>query len=146
MRLTEEFAIAPSATAASLASQWRRERWFLFAIPVVASAVAGFFDWRWLIVALIMVFIIWPMALFFVWISVALSPEAVRSSIPHTVGVDDEWMVITYAVREGYPTPEPERISRADILRVEQGKKHVAVYVAGGRIILLPPGCRIFFN
>lgn len=137
---TEVFAIAPSATAAMLAQRWLGRRWFLFILPA-GALVAGLADWRWLIVALVMVFVLWPMALFFVWIDAALRPEAVRSAQPHLVEFGPDGLRVVYEEREGYRTPPAEWHAWTAVAEVEECGKLLVHRMCDGRCVYVPLSC-----
>ena len=135
---TAEFSIAPSATATLLARRWLGRRWLFFALPVGAALLAAAVDWRFALVALMMVFIAWPMALSFVWFGEALDPAAVRASQPHALIFDERGIAVEYAVREGYATPAPELTEWGDIAAVEHGRERVCYTCRDGRCIVVP--------
>lgn len=135
---TPEFSIAPSATAALLARQWLGRRWLFFVVPVAAALVAGAIDWRWFVVALMMLFIIWPMALFFVWCNHALAPAAVRSSQPHAVEFGPDGLRVEYTPREGYRELAAESIPWREIRGVEHSRHTVVYTCADGRTVVVP--------
>ena len=137
---TSEFTIAPSATAAQLAQQWLWKRWFLFVVPVVVLLVMGLWDLRWLIVAMMVIFILWPLALFFVWCTTALAPDAVSASRPHSVIFGERGMTIEYAPEEGFRPIAPEFIAWKDVREIEQGGKYLSIITVSGRRILVPSG------
>lgn len=138
MITTREFAIAPSATAAHLARQWLWRRWPLFVLPVAALLVASTADVRFALVALMVVFVVWPMALAFVWFGRALAPDAVRASCPHCLEFSASGLRIIYGEREGYPTPPAESVEAADVKAVDDRGKTIAIVLAGGRSIIVP--------
>lgn len=135
---TPEFSIAPSATAALLARRWLGRRWLFFLVPVMAALVSALSDWRWFVVALMMLFIIWPMALFFVWCNHALDPDAVRASQPHTVGFGTSGITLAYTPREEYPTIQPEIVPWHDIRHIEHTGRMEVFVCLGGRRIMVP--------
>lgn len=137
---TEPFAIAPSATAAFLARQWLGRRWLFWALPAVAALLAGLADVRYVVVALMIVFIAWPMALSFVWFGDALAPEAVRASHPHAVEFDEHGISVEYIEREGFATPAAEHVAWTDVRTVEHGKSYVCFGLHSGHRILVPAG------
>ncbi|MDE6498240.1 MAG: hypothetical protein K2L21_06230 [Muribaculaceae bacterium] len=135
---TSEFAIAPSVTAARLAQQWLWKRWFLFVVPVAVLLVMGLWDLQWLIVAMMAIFILWPMALFFVWCTTALAPDAVRSSRPHSVVFDERGLVLEYREEEGFSRLNPEIIEWKDVREIEHDGGYMRFVTVAGRSILLP--------
>jgi len=135
---TPEFAIAPSVIAAILARQWLGRRWLFFVFPVLAALVAGLFDLRMFIVAFILLLLVWPMALSFVWFSHALEPEAVRSSLPHVLEFDEYGINIVCTASDEHSVPQPERILWPDITSATQGRGHIIYKCTGGRHVVVP--------
>lgn len=134
---TTVFAIAPSATSRILAGRRLERRWWLFVLPVAAALVAALADIRWLFVALIMVFMIWPAALFFVWTGAAITVEAARASLPHSIRFDASGLHIAYIDGENYRTPAAEFVPWAAISgREERGRN--MIFYAGTRLIAVP--------
>lgn len=135
---TDEFTVAPSATAARLARQWLWRRRFFLALPVAALALAGMADWRFLVVALMVVFIIWPMALGFVWMNAALAPDAVRASQPHRMEFTADGIRTVYTPRDGYPPVAPQLVEWSDVKSITDDGRTVAIEMHDGRNISVP--------
>lgn len=135
---TDEFTVAPSATAARLARLWLWRRRFFLALPVAALALAGMADWRFLVVALMVVFIIWPMALGFVWINAALAPDAVRASQPHRMEFTDDGIRTVYTPREGYAPVAPQSVAWGDVKSISDYGRNIVIELRGGRNVSIP--------
>lgn len=135
---TDEFTVAPSATAARLARLWLWRRRFFLALPVAALAIAGMADWRFLVVALMVVFIIWPMALGFVWMNAALAPDAVRASQPHRMEFTADGIRTVYTPRDGYPPVAPQSVAWSDVKSITDDGRTVAIEMRDGRNISVP--------
>lgn len=102
--------------------------------------VMGIFDLRWLIVAMMYVFILWPFALFFVWCNAALTPEAVKASRPRCIVFDENGMSVEYTMVDGYATPAGEVIGWQSVEEVEQGSKYLVFRCAAGAPVRVPIG------
>ena len=137
---TEVFAIAPSATAAVLARRWLGRRWLFFILPVVACLIIGLTDWRWVLVALMTVFVLWPMALFFVWTDTALRPEAVRASQPHCLQFDESGFSIFYEQRDGYSNIPPEQYEWSKVTGCEDSGRYMTLGLRDGGFVRVPAG------
>lgn len=135
---TDEFTVAPSATAARLARLWLWRRRFFLALPVAALAIAGMADWRFLVVALMVVFIIWPMALGFVWMNAALAPDAVRASQPHRMEFTADGIRTVYTPRDGYPPVAPQSVVWSDVKSLSDDGRNVVIEMHDGRGISVP--------
>lgn len=74
---------------------WRLKRYvWLPAGVMAATAVAGFFDVRFLFVLLIEAFILLPGAMALVVLSESLSPDSLRETTPHKVEVSDAGIIL----------------------------------------------------
>lgn len=87
---TAPFRIAPSAYASVVVRQWLRRWWWLVALPPAASltvaAVSG--DVRYLLLAFVLICLVAPLALLFVYYYYALDPRASINLPLHTVACD----------------------------------------------------------
>lgn len=135
---TDEFTVAPSATAARLARLWLWRRRFFLALPVAVLALAGMADWRFLVVALIVVFIIWPMALGFVWMNAALAPDAVRASQPHRMEFTADGIRTVYTTRDGYPPVAPQSVEWSDVKSITDDGRNVTIEMRDGHSVCIP--------
>lgn len=70
----QEFSIPQGTFARILLLRHLRRSWWIYAMPVTACAALAFLDVRFLLVALMMVFIMIPMALLLVYINHGLDP------------------------------------------------------------------------
>lgn len=101
---------------------------------------AALVDWRFALVALMMVFVAWPMALSFVWFGEALDPAAVRASQPHVLSFDERGIGVEYTERKGYATPAPETAGWGDVVAAEHGGERVCYTCRDGRCLVVPAG------
>ncbi len=101
--------------AAKLASRW----WLPLGLPIAALLVAGAWDWRWWIVGLAVILVIYPGLLMLAYYYYALSPEAVRAILPQKAVFDENDMTIVYyPMAEGCNAPSPRSIPREEILGI----------------------------
>lgn len=137
---TREFSIAPSAIAGMLAGRWLGRRWFYFALPVAVAMAASLTDVRWFVVALMLLFIVWPMALFFVWTGEALRPEAVRAAVPHRIVFEESGFVIEYTADadSGRVPPDSERYEWKAVRSIVFGKPYVRLELCSGTFVAVP--------
>lgn len=80
--------------------------WWAYAIPVVACAVMSFVDLRFLYVALMVVFILLPMALLFVYISHGLDLVNRYNIMSKTAVADERGITITMDEQYGMKNRE----------------------------------------
>lgn len=96
------FRMGGGAFAAALVRNFGRGWIIAFAVIVCASILPGIFiDVRFLIIALMMVLIISPMMLVFLYYSYGLRRECFINTIPHTVSVEEDMVKVRmYTDRE----------------------------------------------
>lgn len=133
-----QFSIAASTIAARMARQWIGRRWLFFAIPVAMLLLAGYADLRFAIVALMLIFILWPMALSFVWFGRALSPASVKAAQPHTVVFSEYGLAVEYAVRDGYFTPPTEHVAMNLIAGIEDCGRYIIIKLRDADPVIVP--------
>lgn len=82
---TVRFALAPTVLArrdfSRIASRW----WWCAALPLLVCLALAATDWRWLVVALALIFVLIPTAAMFAWFAIASRPSVVNEIYPHTV-------------------------------------------------------------
>lgn len=90
---------------------WRRLRQWLWLIVAVlaATSVAACFDFRFLYVLLIEIFIVFPMALGPVWLSECFNPYTRRMLTPYRVTLSDSGLTIDYLPPEGHAALDAEK-------------------------------------
>lgn len=89
------FRMGGGAFAAALVRNFGRGWIIAFAVIVCASILPGIFiDVRFLIIALMMVLIISPMMLVFLYYSYGLRRECFINTIPHTVSVEEDMVKV----------------------------------------------------
>lgn len=109
---TKPFVLPRSVYERYVATRWLSTRWWLLGAPLAAALVAGFLlnDLRWLLVALIYLFIITPAILSFAYFKYLLTPEARLTALPKRLVIRPE-----HSIRIEYLPPsalyEEERAS-----------------------------------
>ena len=94
--ISEPFAIAPRTYLNKLAGEWLSRHWLLLAAPFVAVLVWTMFDIRALYVALILIFLLYPMGLTLVWFNYALSPQRIKTISHKRMSLSDDGVSISY--------------------------------------------------
>lgn len=151
---TERFSLAPSAYAMEFFRR-RVATWGLvLAVPVVALSLWGaLVDWRMLVVALAIVFLVVPPALMFSWFAVVSRPWAVRAVYPRVVTLSERGIGLEYfplprpkgddeADNDGRvavsAVPQSETVRYADIRECNVQGRNIVVDYSDGRFLLLP--------
>lgn len=124
----------------------------VIAALVAVSAMSG--DLRFLLVALMVLFIGVPVAMSFVWFSIALSPEAARSTLLHTVTLrSDGSLYISWIQDESvdnsdddlgaYPAirprlPDPVFIPSSRIVSRRLSRSHLIYRLSTTELVIVP--------
>lgn len=107
----------------------------LLSLAVLGCAAGAFFDIRWLIAALMLVAIVAPMVMAFLYIMYALSPRCLPQVHPHRVTIEPEEIVIRYRVKPLPPLENPEEVPE---------EKTIEVRVPAGQIARIHRGSEAF--
>lgn len=146
---------------AVLLSEWLpRYGWTLF-IPILATAGYGALrhDERWLLVALMLVFIVVPMLMSFLYTYYMLTPEARRAVLCKCVEIvpgshirltyvdsdemgEEEQKATATDKSDDTPLPPAEVIDWSDVVRTRRTSRFVVYFLRGERMqFLLIPRC-----
>lgn len=122
----------------------------IVATLIAVAAISG--DFRYLLLALMAIFIGVPAAMSFVWFSIALSPEAARSTLLHTVtfrsdgslllrwipdeSADDDGNAETIAV--GSHIPDPALVPSCRIVNRRLSRSHLIFRLSTGELVIVP--------
>lgn len=171
--VTEPFTTTSGDYFGILISEWLPRYGWLMAVPVIAVAVVGAMthDVRWLLVALMLVFIVAPMAMSFLYTYYMLAPEARRAVLRKRVeilpgnhirleylhpernrpadagGNGADGNVPADDWRAEAPLPPAETIPWDDVLRVRRTSRFTVYFLRGERMqFLLVPHDTISHN
>lgn len=110
---------------------------------IVRSVVAG--DVRPAIIALILLFIAVPMVMSMVYFSIAFSPQAARSTLPHTVELRNDGSILIRYVQPddggcgGHaPLPKDELITADQIKSLRRTSRHLVYRLHKGVLVIVP--------
>lgn len=108
---------------------FRRWAWVIVA-PFVAAAVLSFYDLRFLFVTLMLLFVVTPLLLMFIYIYYGLTPEARFSILPKTLSINQQRIIAEFEpLGEDYPTPPPVKLDLKRVSSVEYRKDCYALIV-----------------
>lgn len=142
---------APFRTTSSdylkcLAALWLPRNIWWMALPLAGFITAGIAlsDVRFMIIALVILFIIAPMVMSFLYIYYMLTPEARRTVLTKTVEIDPgKRLTLTYQPEsddDERPLPEPEVIEWSEIKSTVRAGRFL-MYILNGpglRFLLVP--------
>lgn len=104
---TDSFKVSPSSYALHLMRMWTRAHWWLVTVPpAIALSLAITVDWKFLFVAVILVFIVIPHIMVTVYYYHALSPESAMSILPHKIAFEADALRIIYEPAEIPDNPD----------------------------------------
>lgn len=90
---TEIYAVAPGKYLGAIARSIMGRLWWLLLIPIIFF-IAGFINWRWAAVGLIILMLMYPMTLTTALLSHALRPEVIRRSASRRASFEDDVITI----------------------------------------------------
>lgn len=82
--------------------------WIALAVIVTLGIIAGFFDIRLIIIAFLIVLIVFPAIVGFLYYSYALSRECFINRIPHSVRIADDSLEVTLYIKESQDESQDE--------------------------------------
>ncbi len=106
-------------------------------LVVLALALA---DLRLALVALMVIFVAAPMVIAMVYFSIALSPEATATTLPHTAEIfSDGTLLLQYIAESEEKSPHaPEHFRSTDVSDKKLIGNNLVFTLASGRLIIIP--------
>lgn len=102
-----------SASARRLLARW----WWIAAVPVLALAIAGTFDSRYLYLCLMLIFVIYPSALAMTWI--ALAGKTSMRWCPRPQHIEENKGETTLVFHKYEPEGEGDDATRPELARLD---------------------------
>lgn len=119
---TAPFTSTPNGYVRRVAVMWICRWWWAVLLPVAACGVAAFREPMWIFVALMIVCLLYPALIAFIYFNYALTPEARKTVIPHTVTVSDKGVKLSFPENGDSVRYAPEIIRS-----VEYGNRSVTI-------------------
>lgn len=138
---TSVFRIIPVQYVRTATGIWMSRGGWLWLLPLASALFLGIADWRFFIVALAMICIVYPGALMMIYINHALRPEAAFATIPHRVALSPDGIDIEYfPADETVRCPASRHIPLADVKTAEDTGRSLIITLRSGRydFILIP--------
>lgn len=141
--------VEPHQYAIALMRIWIRHNWpWAFALPILAVAIAvATLSVRYLLIAVVLVCLVFPHMIAWVYYYHALSPNSRMSILPHTIQVNDSGITLTYVPKqtqeqeqEQHTMPKPDYIPAKQIKKITYTNTLTIVHLTSGRynIIAFP--------
>lgn len=135
------FTVKSSIYVKQLLGIWLTKYWWIIILPLAGVALAGIWDARWLIVALMMLMILMPAVMAIVFFNFALSPEVAKRTLPQFLNTNAESFTISYAPHpESSFSPSSEQFTIRDIRTIEDNGKYLIIHMQSSQysIIIIP--------
>lgn len=137
---TEQFRLTPAKYLRVAAGKLLPAVTACMALPLVACLVAACFDLRWAFVALILLFLVAPTLMAYIYFYKLLAPEAREALQPKKIVFEKDALTVVYLpVEDDMPVPAPRRIRHTEITDRHFSAGCLMLYVAGDRYPLLIP-------
>lgn len=139
---TDIYKVGASTLATYIMKLWCRRNWWLIALPPAACLVlAAAVDVKFLLIALMMVFVILPPIMITVYFYHALAPEARMSILPHRTQLSEEGLRLVYEpMAEDIPARDDDMITWSRIKGIKTTQEYIAYRLDSGKycILLIP--------
>ena len=111
-----------------LSKMFFARNWWWFLLPLLVCGVCGcaMADVRWLIVALMVAFVMYPMLLALIYFNYALTAEARWNIMEKTAVICDEGIRLTFT----HERMKPHLITWGDISHVERNDRHIIFHLS----------------
>ncbi|MDE6370302.1 MAG: hypothetical protein K2K92_02295 [Duncaniella sp.] len=126
MTVTDIFRTTSGDYFGVVLNAWFRRRGWMLLLPIIATLSLGIVlhDERWMLMSLMLVFIVAPMAMSFIYTYYMLTPEARRAILPKYVEIDEGRSITLVYVRTSeteasVPTDERESVAEAVPITIE---------------------------
>lgn len=127
------FAIAPSAYLPHVASRLAWKLWWLALLPAAAVVYGLAADWRWILVGLILLMVVYPMVMSVAVVRYAASERILRRAATASVAEADDMLILLAA--DG---SEIERVRRPEYITTSRGHRILPLGPEPDNILLLP--------
>lgn len=137
---TEPFRLSPAKYLRVAAGKLLPRVLTVLAVPVMACFVAACFDLRWAFVGLILLFLVAPTLIAYIYFYKLLTPEAREALQPKKITFEKECLTVEYlSVEENAPVPASRRISHKEITDRYFSAGCLVLQIKGTRYPLLIP-------
>lgn len=139
---TDTYKVAPGKYLGAIAVSWLGRWWVILLIPLVFF-IAGFADWRWAAVGLILLMLVYPVALTTALLSCALSPVVIRRAASSRLTVTNGVVTLYKAVEMEDGTVSFSVVEETHFVDMIYGKKMTKIITGTSDIdfILIPTHC-----
>ena len=133
----KEFGISSGKWCYLLMREYFIVNWWLYCIPLVACIVAGFFDFRFILVALMLLFLLIPVALYFVYVTYGLLPENRYSIMKKYATIDEKGVELHVSEEHAKNNSRVIAISWGSIDKIKISRDFVLIFYKSGKFRFL---------
>lgn len=113
------YAVATGKYLVAIANYVLGRLWWLFIVPF-ACFVTGIFDWRWAVVGLIILMLVYPAALTTALLTDALRPEIVRRAASRRAEFTDDGLITIFKESKINDNPDEITFEAVETAQIEQ--------------------------
>lgn len=111
--VSDSFSIEPRRYVATVASRYLWRYGWLGIPPIAAVLALALTDIRFVYVALMLLFVAYPMMLMLIYYSYAFKPQAIKATLAHHIEYDEEGIKVVYD--EDHPLAVTDNFKWSDI-------------------------------
>lgn len=126
-------AVAASELVAQLCRLFFARNWMWFALPVLVLAALAFVNVNFLLVALMTLFVVYPMVLTLVYFNYAFTPEARWSILAKEINLDDDGLHMHFE----HVSMQPHTIKWSEVSSMKWGSNSLLLMLRGSKYIFL---------
>ena len=136
----KDFSVSNGKYSYLLLREYFIARWWMYCIPLVTCTLAGIFDFRFILVALIILFMLLPMAIYLVYVIYGLLPENRYSIMNKNAIVDEKGIELNLKEEYLKNTNKHIVISWEEIEKIKISRHFVLIFLRSGkfRILVVP--------
>ncbi len=142
MITTLPFKVEASSLGKIILKIWSKNHFLaLLTPPIILLSIGAIWDLRFIIIALMAIFIVIPLIMMLVYFYYALAPEIGYSLLPHTISCNDSGLdIIYFKYDDDIPAKAPEHISWTKIATISIDSKGIIIHlrVSPYSIIFIP--------
>ena len=126
---TDLFQVSAGRYMRRLCAMWFARNWWWFALPLVACAALTWVDVRWAIIALMLIFMVFPMILTLLYFNFAFAPVARLSVMEKSMMIDESGVRLSFT----HERMNDHEIRWSEIAKVQLANDNILLILRQGR-------------
>ena len=140
--MIDSYIVSPTAYIGHIACNFAGRFWWLLLVPL-GFFVAGASDWRWAVVGLIVLLLLFPMAITTALMAEAMRPEVARRAASRRASIDGRTITLYKEVSDDDGQISYEQVETAEISSAELTGRFFAIILntarhTGRDFVLIP--------